>query len=220
MKTLDKLLNQVMPTAPAVREATPQAQPAQTAGARRDHIDAINQVFAEFELASHTQFHKAFAQQGSLNLAKKYWLSQLADFSPQVILRAARQLVHSQGFLPTLAAMVGACENALPLFGLPPVRAAYVEACCAPEPKAAQAWSHPAVYLAGRATGWFRLASEAETVVLPLFDYHYQQLCGRVIRGEQLDTPLPPALPETLSRPLSAEENQARMRALRKQLGL
>lgn len=218
MKTLDKLLDQVVPAASAVPAPTPQAQ--STPGTRRDHIDAINQVFAEFELAYHNQFHKAFAQEGSLNLAKKYWLGQLADFPPEVILRAARQLVHSQGFLPTLAAMVAACENALPLFGLPPVRAAYVEACCAAEPKAAQTWSHPAVYLAGRATGWFRLASEPEATVLPLFEYHYQQLCGRVIRGEQLDTPLPPALPQTLSRPLSPEENQARMRALRERLGL
>ena len=27
-----------------------------------DHVDAINQIFAEFEFAYHNQFHKAFAE--------------------------------------------------------------------------------------------------------------------------------------------------------------
>lgn len=225
MKTIDRLLGQVVPAARAksvAHEREQQAGHENGGGFRdqRDHVDAINQAFVEFELAYHNQFHKAYAQEGSLNLAKKYWLGRLADFPPEVILRAARQLVLSQEYLPTLAAMVASCESALPLFGLPPARAAYVEACCAPEPKSACQWSHPAVYLAGRATGWFRLASETESAVFPLFDYHYQQLCARVLRGERLDTPIPVALSQTAPRPLDHEEGKARIRALREKLGL
>src|SRR5690606_6616722 len=84
---------------------------------RRDHVDAINQIFVEFELAYHNQFHKAFAQEGSVNLTKKYWLNCLNDYLPEVILKAARHVVRTQSYLPTVAAIVAACENALPLFG-------------------------------------------------------------------------------------------------------
>lgn len=186
----------------------------------RDHIDAINQIFAEFELAYHNQFHKAYAQEGSLKLAKKYWLSCLADFLPEVILRAARQVVKSQEYLPTVASMVSACENALPLFGLPTPQAAYIEACCAPEPKHGYQWTHPAVYLAGKTTGWFALASETQSVIFPVFEYNYHALCQQVVRGARLDINIPPALPETIPAPLSAEENKARMKTLREQLEL
>jgi hypothetical protein len=197
------------------RENTPGSSPG-----KRDHIDAINQLFAEFELAYHNQFHKAYAQEGSLALAKKYWLTCLGEFRPEVILRAARHVVRSQEFLPTVAAVVRACENALSLFGLPPVQAAYVEACCAPEPKALQQWSHPAVYFAGQATGWRELASETKEAVLPSFEYNYHQLCQRVLHGEQLDLKIPVALPESVPQPLSPEQNKLKMRELRKKFDL
>lgn len=221
MKTIDKVLPQALPQAGA--KAAP--RPAVRAGAQaernqRDHVDAINQLFAEFELAYHNQFHKAYAQEGSLNLAKKYWLTCLGDFTPEVILRAARQVVRTSEYLPTIAAVVSACENALPLFGLKPAHAAYVEACCAPEPKAQQQWSHPAVYLAGKATGWFALASEPQSVIFPVFDYNYHQLCQRVLHGEKLDMQIPVALPETVPHPLSPEQNKAKLRELRKKFDL
>jgi hypothetical protein len=213
MKKLDQLLGKGLP---ANQEAVASAPT--RAGA--DHVDAINRVFAEFELAYHNQFHKAYAQADSLKLAKKYWLNCLQEFTPEVIVRAARQLVLSQEYLPTVAALATACENAYPLFGLPPVQAAYVEACCAPEPKAQQHWSHPAVYLAGRQTSWHALATEPQAVVFPLFEYNYLQLCRRVLHGESLQLEIAPALPESLPQPLSAAENRARMQALRKQLDI
>jgi hypothetical protein len=42
-----------------------------------DQVDAINQVFAEFEFAYHNQYHKAFADAESLAIAKKYCLNNL-----------------------------------------------------------------------------------------------------------------------------------------------
>ena len=192
----------------------------QGAGPGSDHVDAINQMFAEFELAYHNQFHRAYAGEGSLCMAKKYWLSCLGRFPPRVILQATREAVSTQEYLPSLSVIVRACENALPLFGLPAAREAYLEACLAPNPKSAQPWSHPAVYHAGRAAGWFALASEPESKVFPRFEYHYKQLCARVMNGESLDVELPRGLSGRRSRQLDAEENQARLRALREQLKL
>ncbi|MES2606884.1 MAG: replication protein P [Pseudomonadota bacterium] len=215
MKSIDTLL----PKASNPKAMTT-AKPAASAAAGRDHIDAINQLFAEFELAYHNQFHKAFAAEGSLALAKKYWLSSLADFPPEVIRRAVRHVVQSQQYLPTLAAMIAACEDGASLFGLPTAEAAYREACLAPEPKAEQQWSHPAVYYAAQATGWFALANEIQSAVLPQFEYHYTQLCRRVLRGEALELPTLKALPATVAAPLSVEDNRKRLQALRAKLDL
>lgn len=219
MKSIDRLVDNVAAgqgiakAAEAVTGYTPER-------ARRDLVDAINQAFAEFELAYHNQFHKAFAAEGSLALAKKYWLQSLQEFPAEVIRRAARHVVQTQEFLPTLAAMIAACDNAPALFGLPAAEAAYREACLAAEPKAAQHWSHPAVYYAGRETGWFVLQSEPQSVAFPQFDYHYTQLCRRVLRGETLDAPIAPALPAQPPAPLSLEQSRARLHALRSKFDL
>jgi hypothetical protein len=185
---------------------------------RHDHIDAINQVFAELELAYHNQYHKAYADEGSIRLAKKYWLECLANFSPQLILQATRTVVTSQQYLPSVATIVQACEESMSQYGLSAIHDAYVEACCAIHPKAEQKWAHPAVYLAGKATGWFELSIKTEAQIYPLFEKNYRRLCQQVIRGEELVIQKQEVLPDQGSRKLSQEENKSRMDALRKQL--
>lgn len=184
----------------------------------KDHIDAINQMFAEFELAYHNQYHKAFPSEGELKIAKKYWLSTLAVYSPELLLKATRQLVLEQPYLPTLANVAEACKNGMSLFGLPAAHDAYLEACRRPSPKSAQQWRHQAVYLAGKATGWFELASQAEAQIYPLFEYHYSRLIQRVLHGEDLQVSVPAALPETSTVSLSAKENLSRLKELKSHL--
>ena len=186
----------------------------------RDHVDAINQMFAEFELAYHNQYHKAFPDEGALSLAKKYWLSSLIAFSPEVILVATRELVLKQTFLPTLANVVDACKTGMSLFDLPRAHDAYLEACRLPTPKALQNWSHPAVYLAGKNTGWFELANQTEGQIFPLFEYYYSQLVQRVLQGEELTLSPSAPLPETVDTPLSSKENQSRLQELKNNLKL
>jgi len=185
-----------------------------------DHVDAINQIFAEFEFAYHNQFHKAFADAQSLAIAKKYWLSCLENYSPLHIVQAAKSVVRESEYLPSIAALLQACEKGYDLFGLPSVREAYVEACRASTPKRDYQWSHPAVYLAGKAVGWFDLANEAESSMLPRFSYHYEQLCHQVMNGEELKLATSEPLPEKIERRLSREEAQSRIAKMRKELGL
>lgn len=214
MKSIESVIDKALP------KATVAATAAARATAGRDQVDAINQLFAELQLAYHNQFHKAFAAEGSLNLAKKYWLQSLAEFPPEVIRRATRFVVQNQEYLPTLAAMIAACDNAPVLFGLPTAEVAYREACLAPEPKAAQQWSHPVVYLAGAATGWATLAGESQNQAFPQFDYHYTQLCRRVLRGETLDLPVVKALPAKVEVPLNIEASREKLKALRARFDL
>jgi hypothetical protein len=186
----------------------------------KDHVDAINQMFAEFELAYHNQYHKAFPDEGALNLAKKYWLTSLAAFSPELVLAATRELVLNQPFLPSIASVVDTCKSGLSLFGLPVVHDAYLEACRMPSPKSVQSWSHPAVYMAGKATGWFELANRAEGQIFPLFEYHYSHLVQRALQGEELTLNAPTPIPESLATPLSTKENQSRLQELKASLKL
>ena len=185
-----------------------------------DRVDAINQIFAEFEFAYHNQYHKAFADTESLAIAKKYWLSSLEHYQPTQIVRAAKKVIRSQDYLPSIAILVRACEEGFDLFGLPAPRNAYLEACSAPSPKRDFHWSHPAVYLAGASTHWFTLANERESVAFPRFQYHYDQLCKRVMSGEDLTLPVTQALPEKTEQTLTAEERQAHIAQIRKELGL
>ena len=129
--------------------------------AELDHVGAISKVFGEFEFAYHNQFHKAFAAPASLVIAKKYWLSSLEDYSPQQIVHAAKRVISTQEFLPSIAAFIRACEEGLDLFGLPSTHQAYLDACSAPSPKVDFSWSHEAVYLAGKSSVWVVTANQS-----------------------------------------------------------
>ena len=184
------------------------------------HIDAINQVFALFRINYHNQYYAAFKDNELLNQARRLWLNSLAQFAPETILRGARKVIEESEYLPTLHRMIRACQGEPSKFGLVDAHQAYVEACRAPSPKAAYAWSHPAVYHAGCASDWYFLTTNAEKVAFPIFERHYLKLCEQVMNGATLPEPNVPALPETIERPLSKEENAKRMEELRKQLDL
>ncbi len=178
-------------------------------------------MFAELELAYHNQFHKAYASNDKLKVAKKFWLHSLADLSPEAIIRGARKAMQSSAFLPTLHSIR---EHAAPdaaALGLPQAIDAYREACRATAPRRDWAWSHPAVYLAGRASDWFFLSSSAEQRAFPVFKRHYDALVERVMDGEQLDFPDDSrALPDKSREagPLPASEQSERMQKLRSEL--
>lgn len=185
-----------------------------------EHLDAINQVFAELKLAYHNQFHRAYPNDQELTMAKQLWLHALADIPPARLRAGVRRAVKNSEFLPSLHSLRSYCEPHPEELGLPDVRSAYVEACRAPSPKHLYAWSHPIVYHAGRASDWFLLATSTEQQAFPIFRRNYELLVERVLNGEQLDLPVPKALPAEIEKPLSREERQRRLRELRDELGI
>lgn len=183
-----------------------------------EQIDAINQVFVLFRLNYHNQYYSGYSNTELLNAAKRLWLSALQDFSAETILHAAKKVIKESEYLPTLHRMIRACQPSPEDIGLPDAHSAYVEACRAPNPKAAYHWSHPAVYHAGVACDWYFLQSSSEKIAFPIYEKHYLKLCERVMRGETLNAPNAPVLTQTIETPLSAEENVKRMEELRKTL--
>ena len=193
------------------------AGPAERQPPTPELIDTINQIFALFRINYHNQFYSAFADTSLLDQAKRLWLETLRPLAPGVLLAAARELIETEPYLPTLSRMVIACDDRLTLLGLPHPRDAYREACNALSPKEAQRWSHPAVYHAGRTLGWYRLRTATERDTWPEFQRIYRQCCRRVLEGEVLTLPEPPR--PTAPPAADRELGRRQLRALRKELG-
>lgn len=211
-------LSKTSPTAAGHSEA---ANPRRERGEVTDaHIDALNEIFALFRINYHNQYYKAYSDTQVLNQIKKLWLESLCAFAPDTILRGARKVIEESEYLPTLNRMIRACQGDPEKFGLIDAHRAYVEACRAPSPKAAYAWTHPAIYHAGCASDWYFLANNSERNAFPIFERHYLKFCERVMNGEELPAPNVLALTETIEQPLSREENQKRMEELRKNLDI
>jgi hypothetical protein len=115
--------------------------------------------------------------------------------------------------------MINACRTVGMPAGLPSPRKAYLEVCNMPSPKAAQQWSHPAVYAAGRDCGWHFLATTDESKAFPQFAETYQLYCERVIGGEVFTVEPPAALPETSMKKASKEQALTELDNLKQLLG-
>ncbi|WP_156312416.1 replication protein P [Marinagarivorans algicola] len=192
----------------------------QSAAHREQRIDAINQVFALFRLNYHAQFFKAYTTEGELVQVKKLWMSELERFTPNTLLLAAKAILETSDFLPTLHTMIRQCEAKSEQAHLPDVHTAYLEACRAPSPKINYAWSHPAIYHAGKACDWYFLQSSSESIAYPVFKRKYQELCERVRGGETLTIATPPTIEHNPGKAPSKEENLKHLAALRASLDL
>lgn len=183
-------------------------------------VDAINQVFTLFRLNYHNQYLKAFGNSEELSEVKRLWLEMLQKFEAHTILSAAKAVIESSEYLPTLRTMIFHCERASQDFCFPDVHSAYLEACRAPSPKAAFNWSHTVVYYAGRKCDWYFLQSNPESVAYPVFRRVYEELCNEVREGKLLDKPTPPTLEHQEGEPVSREVGQQRLSTLRENLNL
>jgi len=177
-------------------------------------------VFALFRLNYHNQYYAAYPDAEQLRQIKKLWLDALEDYPVEQILKGAKHAIEHSEYLPTLNRMLECCQQGLSDMGLPSARDAYLEACRAPSPRAAQPWSHPAVYLAGRDSDWFFLANNTERTSWPVFRDHYQHYCSRVLRGETLSLPARDSLEHKPGTPLTPQEQLEELKKLREKAGL
>ena len=150
----------------------------------------------------------------------KAWQAALKDLGDMELRNGLTRAQNFNGFfsLPSFRELCKTID--ISAHGLPDAKAAYQEACLKPSPKAAQRWSHPAVYRAGVATGWHELHARPTDDIYPRFDYHYGELVKRVLAGEDITVPVPDALPETISSPLTPEQRISRMAELRANQGV
>lgn len=149
-------------------------------------------------------------------LAKQLWADTLRAYSPEIIVRGCRAAIRDSKFLANLYELNRCCREQLRTLGLPDAHDAYREACFANSPKHNAVWSHPAVYFAGKACDWFRISSEPEARMLPIFERHYSLLCEQVMAGTVLEVPQQAMLEENISGPeLDRDDKHDRMQAMR-----
>jgi hypothetical protein len=83
-----------------------------------DAADAINRMFAEFELVYHNQYNKAFPTREKEEWAKRLWHDNLKSYSPEQILNATHQAIRESEFLPTVAGVLKYIESSGPVLPL------------------------------------------------------------------------------------------------------
>lgn len=181
-------------------------------------METLNECFELLRLNYQHLYFSAYPDKDAINSAKRLWLENLAEFKPEIIRTATHAIIKESDYLPTISRMVKLCISLNSGNHLPDVHSAYVEACNASSPKQNHPWSHPAVYHAGRCSGWFFLANNIEAVAYPVFKRHYEKLCQQISTGTDLPPIEPLALPESTETPLSKEENAERMTKLRHKL--
>ena len=150
----------------------------------------VNMLFARFMAIYGHKFKSCFETENEIRLAKREWALSLDGYSEAALVAAVNRCKETLAWMPTVSEFLAILRDIQGDFGLPSDTAAYQEACYKAADPASHQWSHPAVYLAGREIGWFRLRSEEASQVQPVFCYAYEQLCQRVRRGESLHTPI------------------------------
>ena len=128
-----------------------------------NRIELVNLIFTQLEVTYHNQFHKAYPDKNSLNLAKQLWLTQLQRFDEKIVFESVGKLMTTSDFLPTLSKVINYCiESKLKSNGIPNVNYAYKEACHSRNNFEKFTWSHPIIFYIGSKTGWDNLWTQSE----------------------------------------------------------
>ncbi len=161
-----------------------------TAQQKQELSVAINALFTLLEDAFPTKFKHAFRTQEDKLRAQRVWMSSLKVFPPKHIVDVARKAIKTTKYFPDLAEIYQLCRVAYSEHGLKEPLQAYYEACNAPRQDLSYGWSHKAIYLAARDTGWQLIRGEEQRYVFPVFEQNYELWCSRVLEGIDLDAKL------------------------------
>lgn len=154
----------------------------------------VNMIFARFMAIYGHKFKSCFETEDELRIAKREWALSLRGYGERELVAAVNRCKETLAWTPTISEFLEVLREIGGDHGLPSTHDAYVEACLHAEHPQQHRWSHPAVYWAGRHSGWFELRTEDEERILPTFSYQYEVLCRRVRQGEELEVPALPAI--------------------------
>ena len=184
----------------------------------KNQVELINLIFAELEITFHNQFHKAFPDEETLNLAKQLWLAKLEKFDNEIIFKAIDKIIETSKYLPSLSAVLNQIkELKFQQQKIPSSNVAYAEATSLGEISPLDFnWSHPFVYHAGAKVGWFRLKTEAEFEIKSDFIDAYEEILEMSeVKNSLLS--LPEKKEEFFEdEPLSSDEQHARLEKIKK----
>ena len=184
-----------------------------------NRIELVNLIFTQLEVTYHNQFHKAYPDKNSLNLAKQLWLTQLQRFDEKIVFESVGKLMTTSDFLPTLSKVINSCiESKLKSNGIPNVNYAYKEACHSRNNFEKFTWSHPIIFYIGSKTGWDYLWTQAMKETFREFKLNYDILVNEYLEGKEFSKPNFPKLPKTLRVEVDKESQLKRIQDLKNKL--
>lgn len=185
----------------------------------RQTATVINGLFRDLRTIC-SAWRQAWPDIATYRAAKKQWL--LAFFEAginrpeqlQFGLMRARQL--SKGFIPSPGTFIEWCQPSPEMLGLPPLAAAFREACRNAHPAMAgrAEWSHDAVWHAAKECGFESLNTLARDLSAKLFERNYAIATRRLAAGQPLQK-MPLALPAEVKSRSTPEVGRAALAALR-----
>ena len=184
----------------------------------KSQVELINLIFAELEITFHNQFHKAFPDEETLNLAKQLWLAKLEKYQNEIVFRAIDKIIETSKYLPSLSAVLNQIKELKLLEqNIPSSNSAYIEASCLGETNPLDFnWSHPFVYHAGAKVGWYRLKTEPEFDIKKEFISAYEKILEESEFKESLLL-LPEIIEEySEEKPLSSDLQKLRLDKIKK----
>lgn len=196
--------------------STNQKAESDSAEQRQNYRYAINSLFTLLEDAYPLKFKRAFPTEEDLNRAKRVWYQSLKEYSPRRILLAGKKALDTSRFFPDLSDIRELCKLRYDEMGLKEPLQAYYEACYAPDQTRNYRWSHIAVYLAAKETGWLTLRSEEQRVALPIFERNYEIICNRVLDGEDLEATIAQGLEDSRNKEAVRQAEEQAEQTLRK----
>ena len=191
---------------------------ANNAELKQQYRYAINGLFTLLEDAFPLKFRRAFPTDEDLSRAKRVWYQSLKEFSPRRIIQAGQKALDTTKFFPDLSEIRELCKLRYDEMGLKEPLQAYYEACYAPEQTREYRWSHIAVYLAARETGWITLRSEEQRTAFPIFERNYNIICNRVIDGEDLEASIMKGIEDSRSKEAVRVADEQAEQSLRKEM--
>ncbi len=193
-----------MTTEPRPRSRDNAAPPA-----ARELEQAINSLFTLLEDAYPLKFKRAYPTDEDQIRAKRVWKNSLKEFSPRRIWMAGKKALDTSRFFPDLSEIRELCKLRYDEMGLKEPLQAYYEACRAPVQTREYPWSHLAVYLAARETGWLTLSSQEQRIAYPIFERNYSIICNRVLDGEDLEATIAQGIEDSRTKALFRQADEA-----------
>lgn len=190
-----KRVSQLLPNSQQSIGPTKQPKNSERAsGVNPDVLEAMTTLWVRMGESHGAAWVNQFGTAGGS--AFRTWVLALQDMTAEQIMNGFRKYMQAPDtFRLNAKSFRGLCMPTPEDFGLPEARQAYVEACQMSGAPSSAKWTHPAVYVAGQATGWFELRNMAETKSWPLFQRNYEIAVRRVLAGEDLHAAIPKALP-------------------------
>lgn len=150
----------------------------------------VNDIFRALQ-GAFPAWRAAFPDDASLKAAKATWVKALIDAGITDIQQIARGVrkarLSDNDFFPSVGRFIAWCRVSPDDLGVPPVDQAWIEVGRHAHHVLEHQWSHPAVYEAGRRTGWFELRTG--TATRKSFAEQYQAVVSEVATGAEFVLP-------------------------------